>query len=93
MWPNDKKELYIAINLSAKKGVSFVPRVLFYTQRLDCMVLFRHGADAWSLLYPSIPKIMQGYYNDGYKLVRGQTFYFSLYCFTFIKFMYKGVFA
>lgn len=29
----------------------------------------RHGADAWSLLYPSIPKKMQEYYNDGYKLV------------------------
>lgn len=29
----------------------------------------RHGADAWSLLYPSIPKRLQDYYNDGYKLV------------------------
>ncbi|KAI5084341.1 hypothetical protein GOP47_0000510 [Adiantum capillus-veneris] len=29
----------------------------------------RHGADAWSLLYPSIPKKMQEYHNAGYKLV------------------------
>eukprot|EP00250_Pteridium_aquilinum_P005897 c15917_g1_i1 orf=362-1483(-) len=29
----------------------------------------RHGADAWSLLYPSIPKKLQGYHDDGYKLV------------------------
>ncbi|KAJ4771352.1 Poly [ADP-ribose] polymerase 1 [Rhynchospora pubera] len=29
----------------------------------------RIGADAWSLMYPSIPKKLQGLYNDGYKLV------------------------
>lgn len=29
----------------------------------------RHGADAWSLLYPSIPKKLQEYHDDGYKLV------------------------
>ncbi|KAH7414949.1 hypothetical protein KP509_14G020300 [Ceratopteris richardii] len=29
----------------------------------------RHGADAWSLLYPSIPKKLQDYHDDGYKLV------------------------
>jgi hypothetical protein len=31
---NDKKELDIAINLSAKKGFSFEPRVLFYAEYL-----------------------------------------------------------
>ncbi|XP_015578057.2 polynucleotide 3'-phosphatase ZDP isoform X2 [Ricinus communis] len=29
----------------------------------------RIGADAWSLMYPSIPKKLQGLYKDGYKLV------------------------
>nr|XP_024377413.1 polynucleotide 3'-phosphatase ZDP-like isoform X2 [Physcomitrium patens] len=29
----------------------------------------RSGADAWKLMYPSIPKILQGYHRDGYKLV------------------------
>ncbi|KAF8412171.1 hypothetical protein HHK36_000130 [Tetracentron sinense] len=29
----------------------------------------RVGADAWSLLYPSIPEKLQSLYNDGYKLV------------------------
>ncbi|XP_010251581.1 PREDICTED: polynucleotide 3'-phosphatase ZDP [Nelumbo nucifera] len=29
----------------------------------------RIGADAWSLLYPSIPQKLQTLYNDGYKLV------------------------
>ncbi|KAM7280390.1 hypothetical protein ACFE04_007524 [Oxalis oulophora] len=29
----------------------------------------RVGADAWSLMYPSIPKKLQSLYNDGYKLV------------------------
>lgn len=29
----------------------------------------RHGADAWSLLYPSIPKKLQDYHDSGYKLV------------------------
>ncbi|KAK4484671.1 hypothetical protein RD792_007260 [Penstemon davidsonii] len=27
------------------------------------------GADAWSLMYPSIPEKLQSLYNDGYKLV------------------------
>ncbi|KAJ4780716.1 Poly [ADP-ribose] polymerase 1 [Rhynchospora pubera] len=27
------------------------------------------GANAWSLMYPNIPKKLQGLYNDGYKLV------------------------
>ncbi|KAL0406731.1 UNVERIFIED_CONTAM: Polynucleotide 3'-phosphatase ZDP [Sesamum latifolium] len=29
----------------------------------------RVGADAWSLMYPSIPEKLQSLYNDGYKLV------------------------
>lgn len=29
----------------------------------------RIGADAWSLMYPSIPEKLQSLYNDGYKLV------------------------
>ncbi|KAF2314391.1 hypothetical protein GH714_025999 [Hevea brasiliensis] len=29
----------------------------------------RVGADAWSLMYPSIPDKLQSLYNDGYKLV------------------------
>ncbi|XP_051114509.1 polynucleotide 3'-phosphatase ZDP isoform X1 [Andrographis paniculata] len=29
----------------------------------------RIGADAWSLMYPSIPDKLQSLYNDGYKLV------------------------
>ncbi|XP_020098804.1 polynucleotide 3'-phosphatase ZDP isoform X2 [Ananas comosus] len=29
----------------------------------------RHGADAWSLLYPSIPEKLQGLYESGFKLV------------------------
>ncbi|KAL9259997.1 Polynucleotide 3'-phosphatase ZDP-like protein, partial [Drosera capensis] len=29
----------------------------------------RIGADAWSLMYPSIPEKLQRLYNDGYKLV------------------------
>ncbi|KAI5662377.1 hypothetical protein M9H77_21700 [Catharanthus roseus] len=29
----------------------------------------RIGADAWSLMYPSIPEKLQELYNDGYKLV------------------------
>uniref|UniRef100_A0A803N9Z6 Uncharacterized protein n=1 Tax=Chenopodium quinoa TaxID=63459 RepID=A0A803N9Z6_CHEQI len=29
----------------------------------------RTGADAWSLMYPSIPDKLQKLYNDGYKLV------------------------
>ncbi|GLT48623.1 hypothetical protein SLA2020_222380 [Shorea laevis] len=29
----------------------------------------RVGADAWSLMYPSIPEKLQTLYNDGYKLV------------------------
>ncbi|KAK1269399.1 Polynucleotide 3'-phosphatase ZDP [Acorus gramineus] len=29
----------------------------------------RIGADAWSLLYPTIPEKLQSLYNDGYKLV------------------------
>ncbi|XP_055824693.1 polynucleotide 3'-phosphatase ZDP isoform X3 [Solanum dulcamara] len=29
----------------------------------------RVGADAWSLMHPSIPKKLQSLYNDGYKLV------------------------
>ncbi|GAB2217885.1 hypothetical protein Droror1_Dr00001099 [Drosera rotundifolia] len=31
--------------------------------------LKRIGADAWSLMYPSIPEKLQRLYNDGYKLV------------------------
>ncbi|PIN15958.1 3'(2'),5'-bisphosphate nucleotidase [Handroanthus impetiginosus] len=31
--------------------------------------LKRVGADAWSLMYPSIPEKLQNLYNDGYKLV------------------------
>lgn len=27
------------------------------------------GADAWSLMYPSIPEKLQSLYNQGYKLV------------------------
>ncbi|MCO5558181.1 hypothetical protein L7F22_011760 [Adiantum nelumboides] len=30
----------------------------------------RHGADAWSLLYRSIPTKMKDYHDAGYKLVR-----------------------
>lgn len=29
----------------------------------------RPGPDAWSLLYPSIPKLLQDYHDDGFKLV------------------------
>ncbi|KAF3953223.1 hypothetical protein ACB098_06G077000 [Castanea mollissima] len=29
----------------------------------------RVGADAWSLMYPSVPDKLQGLYNDGFKLV------------------------
>lgn len=29
----------------------------------------RTGADAWSLMFPSIPDKLQNLYNDGYKLV------------------------
>ncbi|XP_073143090.1 polynucleotide 3'-phosphatase ZDP [Henckelia pumila] len=29
----------------------------------------RVGADAWSIMYPSIPEKLQNLYNDGYKLV------------------------
>lgn len=29
----------------------------------------RIGADAWSLMYPSIPEKLRGLYNSGYKLV------------------------
>ncbi|KAG8637189.1 polynucleotide 3'-phosphatase ZDP isoform X3 [Manihot esculenta] len=33
----------------------------------------RVGADAWSLMYPSIPDKLQSLYNDGYKLNKRQT--------------------
>lgn len=31
--------------------------------------MLRIGANAWSLMYPSIPEKLQSLYNDGYKLV------------------------
>lgn len=37
-----------------------------------CLVktsVHRHGADAWSLFNPTIPKRLREYYHDGYKLV------------------------
>nr|GMD84163.1 polynucleotide 3'-phosphatase ZDP [Ipomoea batatas] len=33
----------------------------------------RIGANAWSLMYPSIPEKLQSLYNDGYKLNKRQT--------------------
>lgn len=29
----------------------------------------RHGADAWSLLYASVPEKLERYHSDGFKLV------------------------
>ncbi|XP_059442325.1 polynucleotide 3'-phosphatase ZDP [Corylus avellana] len=31
--------------------------------------VYKRGADAWSLMYPSVPDKLQKLYNDGYKLV------------------------
>ena len=41
----------------------------FLTDDLICCSTFRRGADAWSLMYPSVPDKLQKLYNDGYKLV------------------------
>lgn len=40
-----------------------------FDQCLAKTSLRRVGADAWSLMFPSIPEKLQSLYNDGYKLV------------------------
>lgn len=46
----------------------FVSVKLFYWQPIFLSII-RVGADAWSLMYPSIPDKLRSLYEDGYKLV------------------------
>ena len=60
----------------------------------NCTYFFnsRVGADAWSLMYPSIPDKLQSLYNDGYKLVCFFSLLkFSNVFFNFLFLIYKMI--
>uniref|UniRef100_A0A7N2R943 Uncharacterized protein n=1 Tax=Quercus lobata TaxID=97700 RepID=A0A7N2R943_QUELO len=45
------------------------PLALRVVNLADRLELLSVGADAWSLMYPSVPDKLQSLYNDGFKLV------------------------
>ncbi|XP_075503196.1 polynucleotide 3'-phosphatase ZDP-like [Primulina tabacum] len=60
---SDNKDGYEDVGLDDSKDAAFD-----FDGCLARAFVKRVGADAWSIMYPSIPEKLQNLYNDGYKL-------------------------
>jgi hypothetical protein len=64
--PASLRKLFLCVQLISLKVKCYL---ILLIDHLICFSTFRIGADAWSLMYPSVPDKLQRLYNDGYKLV------------------------